>query len=173
MRDEKKSILQEVTTRLQAADFALVMDYGGLMVAELTELRKTLVPLGSRVMVVKNSYLGKAAQSLGWEDVTHYLAGPTAVVTGNGDIAEVAKVLVAFIKEHKKAVVKGASLDGKQLTTDDVNELTTLPSRIVLYAMVAGTLAAPMTQLAGVFNQKVCSLLYVLKAVEEKKNNAA
>lgn len=173
MRDEKTSILEEVTTRLKEADFALVMNYGGLMVAEMTELRKTLVPLGSRVMVVKNSYLGKAAQALGWEDVTPYLTGPTAVVTGSGDIAEVAKTLVAFIKTHTKAEVKGASLDGKQLSADQVNELTTLPSRTVLYAMVAGTLAAPMTQLAGVLNQKVCSLLYVLKAVEEKKTNAA
>lgn len=173
MRDEKTSILQEVTARLQEADFALVMNYGGLLVAELTDLRKKLVPLGSRVLVVKNSHLGKAAQSLGWEDVTPYLTGPTAVVTGSGDIAEVAKELVAFIKAHDKATVKGACLDGKQLSADDVKELTTLPSRTVLYAMVAGTLAAPMTQLAGVFNQKVCSLLYVLKAVEEKKNNAA
>ncbi len=173
MRAEKESILQEVTTRLQEAGFAFVMNYGGLQVAELTDLRKALAPKGCRVMVVKNSYLGKAAQSLGWEDVTPYLTGPTAVVTGTGDIAEAAKALVAFIKAHDKAAVKGACLEGRLLTAGDVDQLTTIPSRQVLYAMVAGTLAAPMQQLAGVFNQKLCSLLYVLKAVGEKKNNAA
>ncbi len=173
MRPEKESMLQEVTTRLQAADFAIVMNYGGLLVAELTTLRKTLAPLKSRVMVVKNSYLGKATKSLGWEDVTPYLAGPTAMVTGTGDIAEVAKVLVTFIKAHDKSAIKGACLDGKLLTAGDVGELTTIPPRKVLYGMVAGTLAAPMSQLVGVFGQKLSSLLYVLKAVEEKKNNAA
>ena len=173
MRAEKESILQEVTARLQAADFAFVMNYGGLLVAELAVLRKALEPLKSRVMVVKNTYLGKAAQSLGWEDVTPCLTGPTAMVTGTGDIAEVAKALVAFIKAHDKSAVKGACLDGKLLTSGDVEALTTIPPRSVLYAMVAGTLAAPMSQLVGVFNQKVCSLLYVLKAVEDKKNNAA
>jgi large subunit ribosomal protein L10 len=95
------------------------------------------------------------------------------MVTGTGDVAEVAKLLVAFIKTHDKASVKGACLDGKRLTAGDVDALTTIPPRRVLYAMVAGTLAAPMSQLVGVFNQKVCSLLYVLKAIEDKKNNAA
>jgi len=173
MRAEKQSILDEVTTRLRESEFAFVMNYGGLMVAELTELRKTLTPLGSRVMIVKNSYLGKAAQTLGWEDIAPFLTGPTAVVTGNGDIAEVAKILVKFIKGHDKTAVKGATLQGKLLSVEDVNELTTIPPREVLYAMVAGTLAAPMSQLVGVFSQKICSLLYVLKAVEEKKNSAA
>ena len=102
-----------------------------------------------------------------------YLSGPTAVVTGSGDIAEVAKALVAFIKGHDKASVKGGSFEGQLLSVADVNELTTIPPRQVLYAMLAGTLAAPMSQLVGVFSQKLCSLLYVLKAAEEKKNNAA
>jgi len=173
MRAEKESILQEVTTRLREAEFAFVVNYGGLRVAEMTALRKELAPLKSRVMVVKNSYLGQAARTLGWEDVSPYLAGPTAVVTGTGDVAVVAKALVAFIKAHDKSAVKGACLDGKRLTAGDVEALTAIPPRGVLYAMVAGTLAAPMSQLVGVFNQKVCSLLYVLKAVEEKKTNAA
>jgi large subunit ribosomal protein L10 len=173
MRAEKESILEEVTTRLREADFEFVMNYGGLQVAELTALRRTLAPSKSRVMVVKNTYLGKATQSLGWEDVTPYLTGPTAMVTGTGDVAEVAKLLVAFIKTHDKASVKGACLEGKRLTAGDVDALTTIPPRRVLYAMVAGTLAAPMSQLVGVFSQKVCSLLYVLKAIEDKKNNAA
>ena len=117
--------------------------------------------------------LGKAAASLGWEDLSALLTGPTAVVTGKGDPSELAKALVAFVKAHEKAAVKGGCLDGRVLQAADVDALSTLPSREVMLSMLVGTVAAPMTQLVGVFNQKLLSLLYVLKAVEAKKSQAA
>jgi large subunit ribosomal protein L10 len=173
MRPEKEAIMHEITTRLQSADYAFVLNYGGLRVSELTELRKTLRPFKARAMVVKNTYLGRAASGLGWEDVSQILTGPTAMVTGTGDVTEMAKTLVKFVKAHEKAAIKGACLDGKALSSADVDALTRVPPREVMLAMFVGTLAAPMTQLVGVFNQKLLSLLYVLKAVEEKKNQAA
>jgi large subunit ribosomal protein L10 len=173
MRPEKEAILSEITTRLKAADYAFVLNYGGLRVSELTDLRKTLLPYKARAMVVKNTYLGRAASNLGWEDVSKILTGPTAMVTGTGDVTEMAKALVKFVKAHEKAAIKGACLDGKALSSADVDVLTKIPPREVMLAMFVGTLAAPMTQLVGVFNQKLLSLLYVLKAVEEKKNQAA
>ena len=173
MRPEKNSILQEITTRLQAAEYAFVLNYGGLNVAALTELRRTVKPFGARAQVVKNTYLGRAAQQLGWENIDPFLKGPTAVITGKGDASEVAKALVKFLKAHDKAVIKGACLDGKALGASDVDALTKVPPREVMLGLFVGTLAAPMTQLVGVFNQKVLSLLYVLKAVEDKKSKAA
>jgi len=80
---------------------------------------------------------------------------------------------VKFVKAYDKAAIKGACLDGKALGKADVDALTKVPPREVMLAMFVGTLAAPMMQLVGVFNQKVLSLLYVLKAVEEKKSKAA
>ncbi|MEI8242197.1 MAG: 50S ribosomal protein L10 [bacterium] len=173
MRPEKNSILQEITKRVESADYVFVVNYGGLKVAELTELRRTLAPLGAKAQVVKNTYLDRVAQQLGWESIAAFLTGPTAVVTGKGEAAEVAKALMKFVKVHDKAAIKGACLDGKALGKADVDALSKLPPREVMLGLFVGTLAAPMTQLVGVFNQKVLSLLYVLKAVEEKKSKAA
>ena len=82
MRPEKSAIFQEITTRLQSVDYAFMLNYGGLNVAALTELRRLLKPLGARAQVVKNTYLDRVAQQLGWERVAPFLAGPTAVITG-------------------------------------------------------------------------------------------
>ena len=173
MRPEKDSILLEITKRLEAADYVFVVNYGGLKVSELTELRRTIAPLGAKAQVVKNTYLDRVTKQLGWESVALFLTGPTAVVTGKGEVSEVAKVLVKFVKAHDKAAIKGVCLDGKALGKADVDMLTTVPPREVMLGLFVGTLAAPMMQLVGVFNQKVLSLLYVLKAVEEKKSKAA
>jgi ribosomal protein L10 len=84
-----------------------------------------------------------------------------------------AKVLTLFVKVQGKAVIKGVCLDGQALGAADVEALTKTPPRPVMRAIFVGTLAAPLMGLVGVFNQKVLSLLYVLKAVEEKKSKAA
>jgi large subunit ribosomal protein L10 len=173
MRPEKNSILLEIAKRLESSQYAFVVNYGGLRVAELTELRRTLAPLGARAQVVKNTYLDRVVAQLGWESIGPFLKGPTALVTGTGDVSEVAKALVKFVKAHDKAAIKGACLDGKALGVADVDALTLVPPREVMLGLFVGTLAAPMTRLVGVFNQKVLSLLYVLKAVEEKKSKAA
>lgn len=173
MRPEKSSILKEITQRFEAADYVFVLNYGGLKVAELAELRRAVKPLGARVQVVKNTYLNLVAKQLGWESVAPFMAGPTAAITGTGDASEVAKTLMKFIKTHDKAAIKGVCLDGKALGKADVDALSKVPPREVMLGLFVGTLAAPMMQLVGVFNQKVLSLLYVLKAVEEKKSKAA
>ena len=173
MRPDKNSILLEITKNIESADYVFVLNYGGLKVKELTELRRILAPLQTKVQVVKNTLLDRAAQQLGWESVTPFVTGPTAIVTGKGDATEIAKVLMKFVKAHDKAAIKGVCLDGKALGKADVDALSTVPPREVMLALFVGTLAAPMMQLVGVFNQKVLSLLYVLKAVEEKKSKAA
>ena len=173
MRPEKIAILKEITDRLQNADSAFLLGYGGLTVPALTELRQALQPLNGRALVAKNSLLGKAAAELGWEDLSALLTGPTAVVTGKGDASELAKVLVKFVKAHDKAAIKGGCLDGKVLQAADVDALSTLPPREVMLSILVGTVAAPLSQLVGVFNQKLLTLLYVLKAVEAKKSLAA
>jgi large subunit ribosomal protein L10 len=173
IRPEKAAALAEIVTRLQQAQYAFVLGYGGLTVAETAELRRLLKPLPGRMLVVKNTALDRAVTQLGWESVAPFLTGPVALVTGRGDAAEAAKLLVNFVKSHDKAAIKGACLDGKALGAADVGILTALPPRPVMLGLFVGTLAAPMSRLVGVFNQKVLSLLYVLKAVEEKKSKAA
>ncbi|MDD5706954.1 MAG: 50S ribosomal protein L10 [Kiritimatiellae bacterium] len=173
MRPEKEAIMTEITTRLREAPYAFLLNYSGLTVSGMSELRQAIAPLGGRALVAKNTMVGKVAEQLGWENISSMLTGPTAVITGKGDVSELAKLLVKFVKAHEKTAVKGACLDGKALKSADVDALSTLPPREAMLGVLVGTVAAPMTQLVGVFNQKLLSLLYVLKAVETKKNQAA
>ena len=173
MRSEKISILNEVIERVKASDFCFVLNYGGLKVTQLTTLRQSLAKLDSRAMVVKNTYLGKIAKDQGWADVSAMLSGPTAVVTGTGDVTEVAKVLVDFVKKNDKVSIKGASLEAAALSAADVEALSKLPSKDAMRGMLLGTLLAPATSLVRVLNASLLNVLYALKAYEDKKNGSA
>jgi large subunit ribosomal protein L10 len=173
MRSEKISILGEIIERVREAEYCYIMNYGGLKVEQLGALRRELIKLDTRLMIVKNSYLGKAAAELAWDDISAMLGGQTCIVTGTGDVAEVAKLLVKFVKENKSAEVKGANVEAKILSSDDVTALSTLPSKDVLRAMLLNTLLAPATSLVRVLNAPLLDLLYALKAYEEKKESAA
>ncbi len=173
MRTEQISILNEVIERVKAADYCFVLNYGGLKVTQMTTLRQELAKHNSRAMVVKNTYLGKIAKELGWSDVSSMLSGPTAVVTGQGDVAEVAKALVEFVKKNDKAVIKGASLESATLSASDVDALSKLPSKDVMRSTLLGTFLAPATSLVRVLNAPLLSVLYTLKAYEEQKGAGA
>jgi large subunit ribosomal protein L10 len=173
MRIEKISILNEVIDRVKTSDFCFVLNYGGLKVTQLTTLRKELAKQKARAMVVKNTYLAKAAKQLDWEDISKMLSGPTAIVTGKGDVAEVAKTLTEFVKKNEIASVKGASLERAVLTGADVDALSKLPSKDVMRSMLLGTLQAPATSFVRVLNAPLLNVLYALKAYEDKKNGSA
>ncbi len=168
MRLEKTSILNEITERLQASDCTIVLSYGGLTVAELYELRKAVLPLEGRCTIAKNTLIAKAAKDLGWADITSMLTGPSAVVTGKGDVAELAKIVCQFVKTHNKAAVKGGALEKAALTAEDVDNLSKLPSKDQMRAQLLATLMAPATNLVRFFVAPAQSVLYVLKAKEEK-----
>ena len=172
MRLEKTSILNEITERLKASDCTIVLSYGGLTVAELYELRKAILPMEGRCMIAKNTLIAKAAKDLGWEDVTSILTGPSAVVTGKGDVSELAKIVCQFVKTHNKAAVKGGALEKAALSAEDVDNLSKLPSKDQMRAQLLATLMAPATNLVRIFVAPAQSVLYVLKAKEEKDGGA-
>jgi large subunit ribosomal protein L10 len=169
MRPEKESIINEISGDLEQSAFMILTDYRGLKVDDFVVLRDTLRQCGSKMTVVKNGLLNIAAGRAGWEDMSEFLDGPTAMVTGSGDVTVVAKSLRKFIKEKDIPVIKGGHLGDKRLTASDVEAMATLPSREVLLGQLVGTIAAPMTQAVGVLHQKLSSIVYVLKAIEEKK----
>ena len=173
MRIEKISILNEVIERVKTSDFCFVLNYGGLKVTQLTTLRKELAKQNSRAMVVKNTYLAKVAKQLEWDDISKMLSGPTAIVTGKGDVAEVAKILTEFVKKNEIASVKGGSLEKAALSAADVDALSKLPSKDVMRAMLLGTLQAPASSFVRVLNASLLNILYALKAYEDKKNGSA
>lgn len=171
-RPEKIAIIDEVRTMMKEAGFVILADCRGMDVETIGALRGRLLSQSSTLIVAKNTYIGRASEDIGWTEVEQFLEGPTALITGSGDVSLAAKTLKTFAKETSLPMLKGGRLGEQTLSADEVNEIADIPPREVLYALLAGTLAAPMRQVAGVFQQKVLSLLYVLKAVEEKKSNA-
>lgn len=169
MRLEKKSIIDELRAGLEGASFVILTDYRGLKVRQGEELRRRLAKLGAHFHIVKNSFFKQALSEERRALLADVLASPTAVIVGSGDVVETAKVLSGFQQEQRVLTIKRGLLDGRVLSPADVDTLIKLPARPVLLGMLVGTIAAPMTQLAGVFKQKVASLVYVIKAVQEKK----
>ena len=173
MRPEKISIVNEIAGMVSRSEYVLLADYSGMRVKHFTLLREMLARTGAELHVVKNTYLGVALGAERRDRVAPFLEGRTAMVTGAGDVTEVAKTLAQFIKENKLLVLKGGSLNTLVLSGGDIEAMAQVPPRDTLLAQLVGTVQAPMTQLVGVMNAKVSSLLYVLTAIEEKKKNAA
>lgn len=172
MRPEKKAIIEEIRGRLDGTSYVLLADCRGLKSAQLADLRRKLRRLDSRLQVVSNSLLDLAAKERGW-DVARFLDGPTAMVVGKSEVTEVAKVLAAFTGANGGLPkVRGGLLDASPLSAADFVALSKMESREVLLGRLVGVIAAPATRLAGVLNQKLQSLLFVLKAIETKKAGA-
>jgi len=172
MRPEKESIIREIRDSVVGSQYVLLADYSGMKVRNFTALRGKLAETAARVMVVKNTYLGVVLGADLRGRLSGVLTGKTAMVTGKGDVTAVAKALSAFVKENKLLVLKGGCLNTQVLTASDVDAMASMPPRDVLLGQLVGTVQAPMTQLVGVMNAKVSSLLYVLTAIKEKKNAA-
>lgn len=172
-RPEKISAIREVTALVEKSDYCFVLNYGGLTVSAFSSLRQALRKASSSVKVVKNAYLSRAAAEKGWTGLDAVLTGPTAMVTGDGDAAEVAKVIVEFLKKNEKASVKGAQLESSMLDAEQVKALSELPSKDAMRGSLLGTMLAPATSMVRVLAAPLTSVLYVLKAKEEKDGSAA
>lgn len=172
-RPEKIAAINEIVALVEKSDYCFVLNYGGLTVSAFAALRKEVAKADSKVKVVKNAYLSRAAAAKGWESMDAVLAGPTAMVTGAGDPAEVAKIIVEFLKKNDVASVKGAQLESSTLSADDVKFLSELPSKDAMRGSLLGTMLAPATSMVRVLAAPLTSVLYVLKAKEEKDGGGA
>src|SRR5512135_240015 len=152
MRPEKQNLTKEYLARLNASPFFIVVDYRGLKVTHLTELRKRLRKAGAEVHVVKNSVFRIAAKEAGVEDLNGSLAGQLAVVTGQRDISTAAKVVKTYGAELDRLKVHFGFLNNQRLEADAVLRLADLPSVEVLRATLLGVLQAPATKLARLLN---------------------
>jgi len=173
MRPEKANIVSDLSEKLNRSPFLLVTDYQGMKVAQFGELRNRLAPTGAQVHVVKNSFLKRAMTASGLPDVAEQLGGQTAVVTGDKDVAPVAKVLKTFAAEFKIAAVKLGVVDKSVLSTAEVESLADLPSREVLLAQFLGVLSAPATKLVRILNEPAASLARLLNAKAGKEGQPA
>ena len=154
-RPEKIAIFREAEELLKGREFAFLVNFGGLTVTQISEVRAALAAKDARFVVIKNSILGKVAAENGWEDVSALLSGPTAVVVGGADVADVAKTVVDFVKKNDKASVKGGQMDKKLLSAEEVDKLSGLSSRAAEQARRRGTLQAPASKRARVLQAKI------------------
>ena len=164
-RPEKVAVVDEVRERLSSSSAVLLTEYRGLKVGELAALRRTLRDAGGDYKVYKNTLVRLAVADMDVEGLDELLVGPTAVAFVEGDVAAVAKALRDYSRTNPNLVLKGGVLGNKALTADEARALAELPSREVLLARIAGGLAAPMVQLAGLLQALPRNLAYGLKAL--------
>lgn len=165
-------MVEEIRRKVDGKEYVILTDYQGLDVAKTADLRSRLRGVRAEYSVIRNRLMRRIVGDMGLDMLNDGLQGPTAVVSGDGDVVEVAKVLKAFIKENSKPEIKRGAFSGTVLMPEDLDKLASLPPRMEMLARAVGTIAAPMSQFVSVLNQKVCSLLYVLQAAKDKKEKA-
>jgi large subunit ribosomal protein L10 len=169
MRAEKQLITTEYKARLNSSPFFIVVEYTGLKVGHMTELRKRLGKAGAELHVVKNSIFRIAAKEAGVGELNGALSGQLAVITGQKDISAAAKVVKTFASEFEKPKLKFGYLNNKRLEANDLKTLADLPSMDVLRGRLLGVLNAPATKLVRLMNTPASQLARVLQAKVDKK----
>jgi large subunit ribosomal protein L10 len=168
MRAEKQLLTKEYLARLNASPFFIVVNYQGLKVGPLTDLRKRLSKAGSEIHVVKNAIFRLAAKEAGVADLNGSLTGQIAVVTGQKDISAAAKIVKNFNAEFDKLKIQFGYLNNNRLASADIVALADLPSIEVLRGKLLGLLQAPATKLAVLLKTPASQLVRVLQAKAEK-----
>jgi len=168
MRPEKQSLTKEYLSRLNASPFFIVVDYKGLKVGHMTELRKRLNKAGAEVHVVKNSVFRIAAKEAGVGDLNSTLGGMLAVVTGQRDVSTAAKVVKTFGAEFDRLKVKFGYLNNQRLAESEIMTLADLPSIEVLRGKLLGLFNAPATKLVVLLNTPASQMARVLQAKVER-----
>ena len=155
---KKAEIVKNIADMFTNSVSNVVVDYRGLTVAEVTELRKELREAGVEMRVIKNTYLKRAVKEANIEGMDDIFAGPTAVAFSNDDVTAPARILVKFAEDHEALKVKGGMVEGKVSSLDEINSLAKLPNREGLLSMLVSVLQAPIRNFA-----------YAVKAVADSK----
>ncbi|ASK61668.1 50S ribosomal protein L10 [Virgibacillus phasianinus] len=156
--ESKKQVVQEIADKLQSSQSTVLVNYRGLDVAEVTELRKQLREEGIEFKVYKNTMTRRAVEQAELNELSDTLVGPTAIAFGNEDVVAPAKILSKFAKAHKALEIKGGVIEGKVATLEQLSELAELPNYDGLVSMLLSVLQAPIRNLA-----------YATKAIAEQK----
>jgi large subunit ribosomal protein L10 len=165
----KVATIDEVKTRIASSTTAVVTEYRGLTVAQISTLRRQLRTLGADYKVFKNTLVRRAIAGTDVESLSEFLVGPTAIAFVDGDVSAVAKALRDFARETPKLIVKGGVVNGKTLSMKDLSALADLPSRDVILAQIAGLLASPLRTMAGLLKAVPQNFAYGLSALIESK----
>jgi large subunit ribosomal protein L10 len=168
---EKIAAVAEIAERFQGASAAVLTEYRGLTMAQLTQLRRSLGQ-NTTYAVVKNTLTKRAATEAGFTVPDELLTGPTAIAFISGDPVEAAKGLRDFSRTNPLLVIKGGVLDGKALSPEDVRRLADVEPREVLLAKMAGAMQGSLSKAAGLFQAPLSQVARLAAALQEKKGEA-
>lgn len=171
-REEKASIVEELSDKFAKAKIAIVTDYQGMTVNALEGLRRELKKSKAEIRVAKNTLLRRAVQGTSFEGIGDYFKGSTAVAISYDDPVAPAKVLTGFVKGHPDFAIRVGSMDGKNLSAADLAALSTLPSREVLLGQLLSVMNAVPTSFVRVLNGVPTKMLYLLNGLADKKGQA-
>ncbi len=146
--EAKQVRVEEITEKFKTAATAVVVDYRGLSVSQVTELRKQLREAGVEFKVYKNTMTRRAVEAAGLEGLNENLTGPNAIAFSTEDVVAPAKILNDFAKKNDKLEIKAGVIEGAIATADDIKALAELPSREGLLSMLLSVLQAPMRNFA-------------------------
>jgi large subunit ribosomal protein L10 len=164
----KAAVIDEITDRFQSSSAAVLTEYRGLTVAQLTQLRRSLGE-GSSYAVVKNTLTKRAAEQVGFADLGPLLTGPTAIAFIEGDPVTAAKAIRDFARANPLLVVKGGVVEGRTVDAAEVTRLADVESREVLLAKLAGAMKGNLTKAAGLFQAPLSQVARLAAALQEKK----
>lgn len=169
-RDEKEQLVQVLHDELEKSQAVFVTDYMGLTVERITKLRREIKGVGGSYKVVKNTLLRRATEGTPAKGIEQFFVGPTAIAIAKTDAVAVAKALVNFAKDNEKFEIQAGMLGNRTITAADIQELSKMPPREVLLARMLGSMNAPVSNFVGVLSAIISQLVYVLKAIENKKS---
>lgn len=145
--ESKKALVSEISDKLANSGSSVVVEYRGLTVAEVTELRRLLLAEGVEFKVYKNSMVSRAAEAANLNDLTQHLTGPNAIAFSEDAVAP-SRVLAKFAKTHEALVLKAGVVEGKVVDSSVIKELSALPNREGMLSMLLSVLQAPVAQFA-------------------------
>jgi large subunit ribosomal protein L10 len=168
-KPDKVGAVTEIANRFQNSSAAVLTEYRGLTVAQLTTLRRSL-GAGSTYAVVKNTLTKRAARDAGFTELEDLLTGPTAIAFIGGDPVAAAKGLRDFSRANPLLVIKGGVLDGRPLSAAEIGRIADLESREVLLAKLAGAMKGNLTKAAGLFQAPLSQVARLVAALVDKRS---
>ncbi|HYA38500.1 MAG TPA: 50S ribosomal protein L10 [Candidatus Methylomirabilis sp.] len=170
--DEKKAVVAEVSGKLTDAQAAMLAEYRGLSVAQMTTLRRKAHDSRVYLRVVKNTLARRAVEGTSFECLKDQMTGPLAFAVSADPVA-VAKILSEFSKDNEALKIKAGAMGGKLMSVEQIKALATLPGREQLLAMLLGTMQAPIQKFVQTLNEVPAKFVRTLAAVRDSKAKAA